>query len=421
MPPSTACAKTPSSGRKREHAQPTPLRSPAPDGDDHQDGGDAHDGGQRPVAELDQLVDPLLLVRHRGERAGHALRPGGAAQARPGEPDQAARDDDADLEHEVGDEHGAQVRTTSRRSRGAPVRARSEVVGLDTPSSVGRRRGRPVPGWCGVSRSSGRCATASTVATRAQASSTSRGTPARSPVHERRAQPVAERARGQHRGQVRQPHRQLAARDDHAAEGEQGHPEQVGDRPARPRRAGCRPAAGPARRRPSCRPAANTAPPDEPGPGRVPAQGQAQPADDDQLQGLDGRTATPLAPSSPPRPRGLTPSSRSTPYRRSNPVAMAWPVNAEEMTHRARTPGHREVDPAAGAQRGHEAWTSPTRAAHGSSTATSSCSPLRSRVPASKRAWASDPAQRAGAARRGLIVRPPGSGRSSGPRGRARR
>ncbi len=33
------------------------------------------------------------------------------------------------------------------------------------------------------------------------------------------------------------------------------------------------------------------------------------------------------------------PSRRSTAYLRSKPVAMAWEVNAAEMTHNANTPG----------------------------------------------------------------------------------
>ena len=44
----------------------------------------------------------LRLVRHRGERAGHALGPGGAAEPGAGDAHQAAGDDDADLTDQVG-------------------------------------------------------------------------------------------------------------------------------------------------------------------------------------------------------------------------------------------------------------------------------------------------------------------------------
>jgi cytochrome c oxidase assembly protein subunit 15 len=46
-------------------------------------------------------------VELRGEVAGLALRPGGAAEAGAGEADRAAGDDDADLGHQVGDQHAA--------------------------------------------------------------------------------------------------------------------------------------------------------------------------------------------------------------------------------------------------------------------------------------------------------------------------
>ena len=105
-------------------------------------------------------------------------------------------------------------------------------------------------------------------------------------------------------------------------------------------------------------------------------------------------TAMPLAPSRPPRPSGLTPSRRSTPYRRSKPVAMAWAVKAEEMTHRASTPGTARSIRRPGPSEGTEVSARPSRAAQGSTSATSSCSPLRSSVPVSKRAWAGHAASR---------------------------
>ena len=276
MPPSTAWATTPSSGRKDSSAQRAALRRPAPDGEDDEDGGDADHGGQRAVAELDQLVDALLLVRHRGERPGHALRPGGAAQPGAGEPDQAAGDDDADLEHEVGD----QDRTQQRSGQAVPGR------GLDLGAArrwwrrtpiQGRSplRRSPCRGACGSSRSSGRCAT--------------RGRwrpPPRRPARaggRRRGRPCTKAARrpspsapeGSTAARCDRPDRELAAGDDHTAEGEQGHPEQVGDGEDAlgAQRAGQQqgerdegPAAGDREHRA----------PEEPGPDRVPAEGQAR-------------------------------------------------------------------------------------------------------------------------------------------------
>ena len=60
---------------------------------------------------------------------------------------------------------------------------------------------------------------------------------------------------------------------------------------------------------------------------------------------------------------------------------MAWAVNAAEMTQRAMTPGSRDVDARAGAEVGEEVVASPTSASAGSTSETSSCSPLRSRRP----------------------------------------
>ncbi len=45
---------------------------------------------------------------------------------------------------------------------------------------------------------------------------------------------------------------------------------------------------------------------------------------------------------SPARDSGVAPSRLSTPYRRSKPVAIAWLVNAVDMTARAITPGVRK-------------------------------------------------------------------------------
>ena len=96
--------------------------------------------------------------------------------------------------------------------------------------------------------------------------------------------------------------------------------------------------------------------------------------------------ATALAASRPARPSGVLPSSRSTPYRRSKPVWIAWPVNAEEISGQGEDAGRDDVDPPGRRRgRGSAAWTSPTSTSAGSTTATSSCSPLRSSTPISPR------------------------------------
>ena len=222
---------------------------------------------------------------------------------------------------------------------------------------------------------------------------------------------------------------QLGAGDDDSAEPEQGDPHEVGQRRAplgaeraaeQERQGHERPGAqqrGDQRRRDAVAARA---------PSRAPAPSAPMTTN---WRATTARTATALASSSPVRPRGVTPSRRSTPYRRSNPVEIAWPVKADEMTQRASTPGHGEVDAAAGAQRDRAGVARGRRGRPpGSTMATSSCSPLRSNVPASNRAWASDPLPRA---RRGrdrsapgmprsagvaLMPRTCGSGRSSGPR-----
>ena len=51
---------------------------------------------------------------------------------------------------------------------------------------------------------------------------------------------------------------------------------------------------------------------------------------------------TVLAAISPVRDSGVAPSRLSTPYLRSKPVAIAWLVNAVDMTASAITPGVRK-------------------------------------------------------------------------------
>ena len=106
IPPTTACTSTPATSRAgHEHEGPATLHT-GPDGPQREDREEPHDAGEGAVPELDELVHPLLLVGDGGERAGHALGPGGAAEPTAGEPHDPAGDDDADLAHEVGQQDG---------------------------------------------------------------------------------------------------------------------------------------------------------------------------------------------------------------------------------------------------------------------------------------------------------------------------
>ena len=96
---------------------------------------------------------------------------------------------------------------------------------------------------------------------------------------------------------------------------------------------------------------------------------------------------------------------------------MAWPVNAVEMTARARTPGAARSVRRPGPRWGRRSIARPSRARAGSTSATSSCSPLpagcASRTGPGR---ATRGARRGGGAHRA----PPGSARSRRPRATAR-
>ena len=100
-------------------------------------------------------------------------------------------------------------------------------------------------------------------------------------------------------------------------------------------------------------------------------------------------TVAVLAVISPPRDRGVAPSRLSTPYRRSNPVAMAWLVNAVDMTASAMIPGVRKsilFMPVLRFSSGSR--PNATSSSSGMTSVSSSCSPLRSSVLVSSRACA---------------------------------
>ena len=100
-------------------------------------------------------------------------------------------------------------------------------------------------------------------------------------------------------------------------------------------------------------------------------------------------TVAVLAAISPARDSGVAPSRLSTPYRRSKPVAMAWLVNAVDITASAMIPGVRKSIRLMPAPK----FTSGSRpnaasSSSGMTSVSSSCSPLRSSVLVSSAAWA---------------------------------
>ena len=111
-----------------------------------------------------------------------------------------------------------------------------------------------------------------------------------------------------------------------------------------------RPAAGRGRRTRRCPASRRQAGDGQPGQPRVasPAPAPTPPSTTDLHRLRPCSTARTRPASRPRRPSGVVPSSRSTPYRRSNPVAIAWPVNAVDISASASTPGATQVDPAAG-------------------------------------------------------------------------
>src|SRR5690606_33605596 len=77
----------------------------------------------------------------------------------------------------------------------------------------------------------------------------------------------------------------------------------------------------------------------------------------------------------------------STPYRRSKPVAIAWPVNAVDMIASASTPGVTYAIRSPGTS-SSGARENPTSTRTGMIIVSSSCSPLRSMPRISAPAWA---------------------------------
>ena len=271
-------------------------------------------------------------------------------------------------------------------------------VGRSEDTHQGRSpQGSPCRGACGRElRSSGRSARRATVATArpdapARAGGRRPAARARRPrAGRRRAHPrAARRPRSRHppgssvRGTMTPPRTSRATHSRLATASTR-----LGAQRARP-------SSRAARRRPSVPSTSEHRRARRSRPGRVPAQRQAQAADDDHLHGLDGEHGE--------RPwrraarRGRAACRRAAAARRTGGRSRSrWPgaVNAEEMTHRARTPGHGEVDPAAGAEAGGGGVRQADQDQRGQHERRPAAAPrCAAGSPVSKRAWASDPAR----------------------------
>ena len=91
---------------------------------------------------------------------------------------------------------------------------------------------------------------------------------------------------------------------------------------------------------------------------------------------------------SPQRGSGEEASRFRTPYRRSKPVAIAWPVNAVDITASARMPGARKSTALPAPVSTMSTALNSTSSSVGMTTVRSSCSPLRSSIFVSSAAWA---------------------------------
>ena len=101
-------------GQQHERGSPG---LPAHGDDDRQDDDDEQRERQHPVAELDRGVEALRLVLGRRERSVNAVRPGRTTQARPGQADQSAGDDDQALRPHQGEVGASLQRRRLLRSR----------------------------------------------------------------------------------------------------------------------------------------------------------------------------------------------------------------------------------------------------------------------------------------------------------------
>ena len=189
--------------------------------------------GQGAVAELDVLVEALGLLDRRRDRAVDALGPGGAAETAAGDAHEPARDDDADLGDEVGEEdRGQPARPASRGCRchrGVGARARHGH----------KATARVAPVVRAVSRSSGRAGRRGPPPAAPHTTSTAQGPHGQPPSTRavRRASPSA--PEGSAAATSARAPGQLVGRHERA-EPEEQHPHEVGEGQHRlgPQRAG---------------------------------------------------------------------------------------------------------------------------------------------------------------------------------------
>src|SRR5690606_31400646 len=284
--------------------QVTTAAGPAPHPDQGRDGSGHDDGAEHPVAVLDVLVVGGGLDHHGGVGPGDAVGPGRAAQPAAGQPDDAPGDHDEHLEDQVGHEgaaqpggtgagwggggggHGAHGRSGPDQSDQRRYRAARPPSATDHPTRTSASRAGTAPPPRAALRPSPRAADGSQETTPATASGSwlvGRTTP---PTPRSRTQPRLARASTP---SARRVPPSSAAREANAAT------------PRTPTtRAGRTPT----------------------GSGRHP-RARPRPPSTTAWTARTTRTDRAFPASSPPRPSGVVPRSRSTPCRRSKASRMA--------------------------------------------------------------------------------------------------
>src|SRR5690625_4347770 len=353
----------PYQGRAAARGEPPPVGGP--EQEEQPQGAGEHHPGQGAVPELNERVQAGSCPELRGELPRFAVRPGGAPQPRPRQPDRTTGGDDPDLGEEIGPgEEADQGAVTSGRhpstlsctARAQCQRNQRRAARLNTPaqaaSSTSGGDAGPRPAW---------------VAARSPSPSAPDGSqrddgPDGSTTPPPRAISTQSRFAPASTASVRKVPATRSARALNAAEPS-----------ATARIAGANPTIS----------------------GRQPSPAATEPST------RIWTTCTPstpraLPPSRPPGPRGVVASIRNAPARRSKPVAIAGPVKALEITARAMIPGARRSTrscPGASGRLIRVVVVNKTKNSPGRIRFSSACSPCRSTVRVSKTAW--EPSRRA--------------------------
>jgi hypothetical protein len=112
---------------EREHEEVAALHADSPHEHEEHEGKDADDARHHAVPELDQAVVAELIGRD--ERVGRAGRPGGASEARTGQPHGTARGDDERLRDEGEPRESADAPVdTLGQPLGEAIHARSILI-----------------------------------------------------------------------------------------------------------------------------------------------------------------------------------------------------------------------------------------------------------------------------------------------------